>query len=199
MGEIVLWAANDKRGYLIDINGSWAKIDGQRWLRENMAMLHNTYKKASTAYRYKLNVFLVRKEVNRIYKIFLNKYRKRKRFKKKEEKKSSNKMEAKEDSQLIKNPSGASSSSSIAMSSSSLQPVNVNSFRDATSKLANQMDVNETVAALECELSANTSSTNTLSESDFLVKYGHIDEIIPVKLSMQNEMTHVQNSVSERM
>lgn len=52
VGEIVLWAANDKRGYLIDINGSWAKIDGQRWLRENMAVLHNTYKKASTAYRF---------------------------------------------------------------------------------------------------------------------------------------------------
>ncbi len=51
VGEIVLWAANDKRGYLIDINGSWAKIDGQRWLRENMAVLHSTYKKASTAYR----------------------------------------------------------------------------------------------------------------------------------------------------
>ncbi len=51
VGEIVLWAANDKRGYLIDINGSWAKIDGQRWLRENMAVIHNTYKKASTAYR----------------------------------------------------------------------------------------------------------------------------------------------------
>lgn len=28
-----------------------AKIDGQRWLRENMAVLHNTYKKASLAYR----------------------------------------------------------------------------------------------------------------------------------------------------
>lgn len=23
VGEIVLWAAKDKRGYLIDINGSW--------------------------------------------------------------------------------------------------------------------------------------------------------------------------------
>jgi hypothetical protein len=23
VGEIILWAANDKRGYLIDINGSW--------------------------------------------------------------------------------------------------------------------------------------------------------------------------------
>ena len=51
VGEIVLWAAKDKRGYLIDINGSWAKIDGQRWIRENMAVLHNTYKKASMAYR----------------------------------------------------------------------------------------------------------------------------------------------------
>ena len=29
-----------------------AKIDGQRWIRENMAVLHNTYKKASMAYRY---------------------------------------------------------------------------------------------------------------------------------------------------
>jgi hypothetical protein len=28
-----------------------AKIDGQRWIRENMAVLHNTYKKASMAYR----------------------------------------------------------------------------------------------------------------------------------------------------
>lgn len=53
VGEIVLWADNDKRGYLIDINGSWAKIDGQRWLRDNMAVLHNTYKKASMAYRNK--------------------------------------------------------------------------------------------------------------------------------------------------
>jgi hypothetical protein len=51
VGEIVLWAAKDKRGYLIDINGSWAKIDGQRWLRDNMAVLHNTYKKASMAYK----------------------------------------------------------------------------------------------------------------------------------------------------
>jgi len=46
-----LWAAKDKRGYLIDTNGSWAKIDGQRWLRENMAVIHSTYKKASLAYR----------------------------------------------------------------------------------------------------------------------------------------------------
>ncbi len=23
VGEIILWAAKDKRGYLIDINGSW--------------------------------------------------------------------------------------------------------------------------------------------------------------------------------
>ncbi len=51
VGEIVLWAAKDKRGYLIDINGSWAKIDGQRWIRDNMAVLHNTYKKASMAYK----------------------------------------------------------------------------------------------------------------------------------------------------
>ena len=40
-----------------------AKIDGQRWLRDNMAVLHNTYKKASMAYRYylkiKINVFFV--------------------------------------------------------------------------------------------------------------------------------------------
>jgi len=55
VGEIVLWAAKDKRGYLIDINGSWAKIDGQRWIRENMAVLHNTYKKASMAYRFVSN------------------------------------------------------------------------------------------------------------------------------------------------
>ena len=81
VGEIVLWAAKDKRGYLIDINGSWwvntlkpswvttriyflfavrAKIDGQRWLRENMAVLHNTYKKASMAYRWALlNSYLI--------------------------------------------------------------------------------------------------------------------------------------------
>ncbi len=26
VGEIVLWAAKDKRGYLIDINGSWLAI-----------------------------------------------------------------------------------------------------------------------------------------------------------------------------
>ncbi len=72
VGEIVLWAAKDKRGYLIDINGSWAKIDGQRWLRDNMAVLHNTYKKASMAYK--------------------------NRFKKKEEKK----VVVKEDARLIK-------------------------------------------------------------------------------------------------
>ena len=62
------------------------------------------------------------------------------------------------------------------MSSSSLQPVN---------------------EAVECELSASTSSTNTLSESDFLVKYGHIDEIIPVKLSFKSS-ANTQNSVSRR-
>jgi hypothetical protein len=63
------------------------------------------------------------------------------------------------------------------MSSSSLRPVN---------------------EALECELSASTSSTNTLSESDFLVKYGHIDEIIPVKLSFKNS-SHTENSVSRQI
>ncbi|RNA41265.1 hypothetical protein BpHYR1_001690 [Brachionus plicatilis] len=64
VGEIVLWADNDKRGYLIDINGSWAKIDGQRWIRDNMTVLHNTYKKASMAYRNKFKKKDDKKEPN---------------------------------------------------------------------------------------------------------------------------------------
>lgn len=64
VGEIVLWADNDKRGYLIDINGSWAKIDGQRWIRDNMTVLQNTYKKASLAYRNKFKKKDDKKEIN---------------------------------------------------------------------------------------------------------------------------------------
>ena len=64
VGEIVLWADNDKRGYLIDINGSWAKIDGQRWIRDNMTVLQNTYKKASMAYRNKFKKKEEKKELN---------------------------------------------------------------------------------------------------------------------------------------
>lgn len=60
VGEIVLWAAKDKRGYLIDTNGSWAKIDSQRWLKENVNALQNTCRKASMAYKYLTNIFLSR-------------------------------------------------------------------------------------------------------------------------------------------
>ena len=68
VGEIVLWAAKDKRGYLIDINGSWAKIDGQRWIRENMAVLHNTYKKASMAYRFYFTFSILKLVENFLFK-----------------------------------------------------------------------------------------------------------------------------------
>ena len=62
---------------------------------------------------------------------------------------------------MIRSQPGSSSSASSSIlnqSSCSLQPV--------------------PEAMVECETSAQTSSTNTLSDSDFQVKHGYIDSMI---------------------
>ncbi|CAF0909832.1 unnamed protein product, partial [Didymodactylos carnosus] len=36
VGEIVIWGAKDQRGYMIDNNGTWAKIEGRQWFGSNI-------------------------------------------------------------------------------------------------------------------------------------------------------------------
>jgi hypothetical protein len=31
LGEIVIWDEKDQGGYMIDNNGTWAKIEGRQW------------------------------------------------------------------------------------------------------------------------------------------------------------------------
>jgi len=36
LGEIVIWDEKDQGGYMIDNNGTWAKIEGRQWFGSNL-------------------------------------------------------------------------------------------------------------------------------------------------------------------
>jgi hypothetical protein len=36
LGEIVIWDEKDQGGYMIDNNGTWAKIEGRQWFGSNI-------------------------------------------------------------------------------------------------------------------------------------------------------------------